>query len=403
MLVLGVKVGIEHTVVGKQFELLGYNWLQRELSRPSVPVQIVDISDLPISKTTIDGKAYEATSREALTKIIDVIAEQDPAAIGIDLDFSPDQGYVTPRDPDFFQYCLDRGVPIFLGVDRTHLLPPKVWLNLEQYEKLGASIVVPEEGTKRMPGWIQSSPNFAPGKTMSAALASGFGESHCAIGDLLQRAGLAEQVSKKELGRGGSVGEFLVDYGPLETLIDNRTVIKNPDSISVTERVFRNKIVLIGDATPGAPGEGPDNFVVDGFPKPVRGVYIHACAAYTLAVAPLYELKWQGRVTIDVALSLGILVVITVIRLKFASESRRVATDWLQTLLTAFVVLAAFALGVLFVSLTCTIWSDFVLALGAIVVHPPIARRMENLGKHIGSIPSMFRRLVLEEDEEVHK
>jgi CHASE2 domain-containing sensor protein len=399
--VLAVKLALEHTATGKQFELVGYNLLQDHLVRQSVPVQIVDISALPASKQFIDGKVYEATSREALTKIIDAIAEQDPAAIGIDIDFSPDKSYVTPRDPDFFQYCLDKGVPIFLGVDRTHLLPPKVWLNLEKYEVLGASIIVPQEGTKRMPRRIQTGPNFAPGKTMGSALATVFGESYCTLANKLQQVGLAEQVSKKELGHGGSVEEFLVDYSPLKGLIDNRIVINNPNSISVPEHAFRNKIVLIGEATPGI---GPDAFVVSNSTESVRGVYIHACAAYTLAVAPLYELNWKGRVAIDLALSLSILLPLTIIRLRFALEPQRVATERLQTILTVLVVIAAFTFGVVFVSLTCIMWSDFVLALGAISFHPSISRRLEALGTRIRRFgPSTLRHLILEQDEEERK
>ena len=120
ILLLALKLGFEHTGLGKQFEVLGYNFLQRQLLRESVPVQVVDISDMPISETNIDGKIYEATSRDSLRKIIDAIAAQDAAAIGIDLDFSPDRGYVTPRDPDFFQYCLDRGGAYFSGKVGAH-------------------------------------------------------------------------------------------------------------------------------------------------------------------------------------------------------------------------------------------------------------------------------------------
>jgi|ERR1700686_1015501 len=398
VLVLAVKLGVEHTTPGKQIELLGYNTLQHQLSSQSVPVQVVDISELPASEITIDGVAYKATSRETLTKIIDAIAEQEPEAIGVDLDFSPDNnGYITPSDPDFFKYCLDRGLPIFLGIQRTQILPPDAWLNSEQYEKLAASITIPRQDTKKMPSWIQSGTNFKPGRTMSAALARAFGESHCILGNLLQRMGLAEQISRKEIGHGGSVGEFLVDYSPLNTLIESRTIAKSADAIRVQKQTLRNKIILIGDATPGS---GRDAFVVSDRTESVPGVYVHACAAYTLAVAPLYELKWQGRVAIDALLSVSILLMITGIRLRFAAGPYRVATDRLQGTFTTLIVFAAVVFGVLFVRLTCVMWSDFILALGAIVLHPSIARRMENLWMFIRRV---IRGLVLEQGEGVRK
>lgn len=397
ILVLIIKLGVEHTSLGKRLELLGFNILQGQRSSQFVPVEMVDISEVPVSEETIDGITYQATSRKTLTEIIDALAEQEPTAIGVDLDFSPDDsGYITPRDPEFFQYCLERGLPIFLGIGRTQGLPPAAWLNREEYAGLAASITIPRHDTKKMPGWIQSGPSFKPGKTMGAALAGAFGESHCAMGSLLQRMGLAEQVTTKEIGKSGSVAEFLVDYSPLEKLVDNRTVAKSADAIRA-RRVFRNKIVLIGDATPG---NSPDAFVISDRTEPVPGAYVHASAAYTLAVAPLYELKWQGRVAIDVSLALSILLMITGIRLRFAGEPGKVATERLEGLFTLVIVFAAVVVGLLFVRLTCVMWSDFILALGAIVLHPSIARWLENFGRFIrGAARSFIRRLVLEQDE----
>jgi CHASE2 domain-containing sensor protein len=401
VLVLAVKLGIEHSPVGKRFELLGFDIQQGQLLAQSVPVEIVDISDVPVSEETIDGVSYRGTSRKTLRDIIDALAEQEPVAIGVDLDLSPDDsGYITPRDPEFFQYCLDRGLPIFLGIRRTQLLPPAAWLNSEQYAGLAASITIPRQDTKKMPRSIQSGPQFPSGKTMSAALAGAFGESHCMMGSLLERMGLAEQVSTKEIGKGGSVGEFLVDYSPLEKLTENRTVATSADAIRA-RRIFRNKIIIIGDATPGT---SPDAFVVDGRTEPVPGVYVHACAAYTLAVAPLYELKWQGRVAIDVLLALSILLMITGVRLWFTAEPAKVATRRLEGLLTLLIVLAAVLFGVLFVRWTCIMWSDFILALGAIALHPSIARWLESLGRFIKKTTGSFiRRLVLEQDEGENK
>src|SRR5207248_1354889 len=89
--VLALKLAVEQTALGKQLELAGYNLLQLRLSAERVPVTVVDTSDLKPQTYNIAGQTGTATPREPLRKMIEAITEQKPKAIGVDIDFSPDE------------------------------------------------------------------------------------------------------------------------------------------------------------------------------------------------------------------------------------------------------------------------------------------------------------------------
>lgn len=371
-----LQLAFGHTRAGRALELGGYEFIQGRLTFDRVPVYVVDITDLKPATVVVDGKPYTATPREELRNIIAAVVEQRPRAVGVDIDFSPDDdGFITPLDPDFFRFCASQRVPLFLGIHRTLALPPAAWLGGEEFEPSAAAIILPND-KRKVPKWIQTGEQSEPGRTLSGALAGAYGESHCRGAEWLARAGLAEQVSEHEFESGGGAGEVTVDYSPLEKLVEDRTLhTKNPDVIRDQGRLLRDQIVLIGDA--GAP-RGRDYCQVPGRGQKVPGVYCHACAAYTMAYAPLYELTTRGRVTLDLLLSAAVVVALALIRLHSLRRGRgEVSVRRVRGFLTLLVVAAAFVVGVLFVRQTCVVWNDFILALGALVLHPSIEHRLE--------------------------
>ena len=398
VLILGLKVVIEHTSLGKQIELAGYISLQQRLKSESDTIQIVDISDLEISETKIQGRSYRATPRDVLANITQAIADQNPRVIGVDIDFSPDaDGYITPRVPDFFQSSAGLNVPIFLGIHRTQALPPDVWLGDPKFAGLAANIIIPKDSTK-MPIEIQTNANSTSGLTMSAALAGALQKAHCAVGEFLSGIGLAKRVSTKELGAGGRVAEILVDYGPLDRLMSERLKTTNPAVIRDQGRLLANKIVLVGD---GTLGKGSDTFVIPGQSQPIPGVYLHACAAYTLTKMPLYELNGIGRLVIDVLLVSIVLFSVAAIKFGAGKEQARVATERLRSIFIFVVIVVAIVVGVVFVYETCVMWSDFLLATGALVLHPAIERRLESTLEFIKRRgPQATKAVVFKGDDE---
>jgi CHASE2 domain-containing sensor protein len=377
-LILLIQIGFEHTRLGHGLEELGYEFLQGRLTFDKVPVYVIDISDLKPTTEIIDGRPYTATSRAELRAIISAVVEQEPRAVGVDIDFSPDDaGFITPGDREFFRFCASQKVPVFLGVHRTLALPTAAWLGDPEFEPLAAGIILPND-SRRVPKWIKTGEHNPPGRTLSGAVAAAFGESRCEGAERLCGAGLAEQVSEREFKSGGGAGEIAVDYSPLEKLSEDRTLrTKNPEVIRDQGRRLRGQIVLIGDA--GTP-RGRDFCRVPGREQLVPGVYCHAAAAYTLVQAPLYELTTRGRILLDITLSGLIIIALALIRL-LSLRGRRggPAVERVRGWLTLLVILAAFVLGVLFVRRTCVMWSDFLLALGFLALHPSIEHRLEHL------------------------
>src|SRR5919205_366029 len=341
-LVLVIKLGVEHTSVGKHIHASSYDWLQSRLVAEEVPVTVVDISDLEPKDFNINGLTGRATPREPIRKLIAAITEHQPAAIGIDIDFSPDEsGYIHPSDPEFFRFCLDmqrqRGVPIFLGIRRTMSKAPSEWLGGEEYKELAANILIPKDSRRMLsevqleaePGLDVPAKESQPSKTMSAALADayshGAGDSskwfrpiRAAVIGGLQRVGFVESVSERKLGPRLTVQEYLVDFSPLDSIEPIRTI--NP--VVLRDRSwhqrFHDKIVILGDASPD---KATDTFDVPARAQPYTGVLVHACAAYTLIKAQLYEVTGSGRLGIDIIFLLSILLIITFIRLCYIKRT----------------------------------------------------------------------------------
>ncbi|MCU1267892.1 MAG: hypothetical protein JWM21_4210 [Acidobacteria bacterium] len=404
-LVFVIKFGIEHTTFGKQLELMSYNLLQLQLTSRSTPVTIVDISDLAPEEYDIDGLTGIATPRIALQEMISALAEQKPRAIGIDIDFAPDEnGYVYPRDPDFFQFCLNlreqNGIPVVLGVKRTIAKAPSEWLGNEKYQDLAGSILVPKD-SRRMLRLVRvgdetkpAAPNTEsrPSKSMSLVLAEAYGsDSNQATTRLsrfrgfiisgLNTSGIIEKFSEKRLAPGLSLEDFLIDFGSLESIETLPTidaaVLRDPNQ----RGRFQGKIVLLGDATLS---KATDTFVVPARDQPYPGVFLHAAAADTLIKEPLYEVTARGRTVIDLVLSGAILLTIVLIRLSQRHKQRvRINVHRLEGVLTLLVVVAGIVCGVLFVRTTRVMWDDFFLAFAMLIFHPSIEQHVAGAGEWI--------------------
>jgi CHASE2 domain-containing sensor protein len=395
---------IESTTFGKQLELASYNLLQFQLSPDEdPPVTVVDISDLQQEDVSHDGRTVRATPRDALREMIVAIVEQHPKAIGVDIDFSPDQSGLLPPDSGFFEICLQigqvTGVPIFLGIDRTLGAPRAQWLGGERFEGLAANIRIPGD-SRRMLSLIAVGGDSS--RSMSLALAIAYGREPTGwVARRLTDWKLVEPVTRESPEVALALEHFLVDFSSLETLERQRLRTTNPALLrdSSQRNRFEGKLVLLGDAT-----KATDTFLVPGRERPYAGVYLHASAAYTLIKAPLFELTHLGRLAIPVASLVAILVVIVWSRLLYANTSQTVAVRRLQGVLTLLVVVASILGGVLFVRFTRVIWSGFLLALAFLAFHPSVERLLEGAWRQVRTVaPALWRRLAVEHREEKHQ
>jgi CHASE2 domain-containing sensor protein len=199
------------------------------------------------------------------------------------------------------------------------------------------------------------------------------------------------------------VGLFPVDYSQLKTLMSREHTFPSVDAKAISESggFFRKKIVLLGDANPET---SPDKFIVPGQAEPIPGIYIHASAIYTLLKAPLYELTETGRMVVDLLLAVVVIGTISGIRWFYAGRAgTEIAHHRLEGLLIVLVVIFVIVISFGFVQLHRVLWTDSVLALFALLLHPMSERTTKAAGNWLGKLlPEAWRRIAFEEAKEGH-
>jgi CHASE2 domain-containing sensor protein len=395
IILIACKVAVEKTDFGEQLEQMTYNMLQARLlssrSSKDLKVAVVDINDLPLVQVNRGNRVLSVTPRKPLREIVEAVVQQNPEAIGIDVDFSPDEhGFVTQEDPDFFQFCLNQHIPIFLGVYESLAQGPDKWLGQPEFKQLAAYITVPKpqgaEGAVRMVERIQPAGVSQSCPSLAAALANTLRPAapHW-LGWAIVR------VSQKRTSE-FSASEFLIDYSGLETLVRDRVPVSDATDLSKHENTLQGKLVLIGRATPE---QTSDQFVVPGRGEPVQGVYIHASAAYTLLEAPLYRMTQLGRLSADLLVSLAVFGTIAVIRWLYSRRTRsELATHRMHLVLTSLAVVTVIVLGHFLVQTTRLMWTDFLLVIGALLIHSPAERLFYWLRS---TIPIAWHSIILED------
>lgn len=394
VLILAGKLVFEHTDLYRGLQSASYSWLQSKLrpprSRTELPVVIVDIASLQREEFQVEGKKYYRTPRKELQALVEAVVKQQPQAVGIDIDFSPDEiGYRDPGyDPIFFRKLLELSnqVRIFVGIRRTQNRPPSNWLTAPEFESLAASIWGPPD-QRKMLKWLERSDNpGVRGPGMSLALAQLVSDSQIEPQTRFQWA--LTPNSEEEIEPGLKAGEFLVDYSALQALQDTRITTKNPTVVEDMGWTLKGKVVLIGNTA--AVGDIHPVPVLNQ-PDGVPGIYKHASGVYTLIKAPLFELTGSGRVALDVILSclvflpvLGLSVVIS------RQTGSRLAERTAFALSTTIVTILALAIGVVFVSYVRTMWDDFPFVIVALWLHRPLDNFLHWFGPFVKKLPGMI-------------
>ena len=162
---------VDHSIAGQHIKQTAYDisqvWLATSRDSSHLPIAVVDISTLqPCPQRLADGSVLYP--RQALEAAITEVMKQKPAALAIDIDFSPGKDIRCPpldteeleRDkelpadqlqfserggPPFFDFCLDQERPIFLAVYRSQYDAPDQWLGSLDYSGLAATISLPNE------------------------------------------------------------------------------------------------------------------------------------------------------------------------------------------------------------------------------------------------------------------
>ncbi|HXU35329.1 MAG TPA: CHASE2 domain-containing protein [Blastocatellia bacterium] len=369
---------IETTSLGHRIETFLFEALQSQLpsfdSKEQMAIQVVDMTKIRRGKDQV-------TLRDALRKTIEAIVAQHPSAVGIDVDFSPGaSGWQDDDDPNFFDFCLklkqDSNVPIFLGVYRTIGERSDTWLGSDKYKALAAALRV-DEDTKRLPRWLLAKGSNEKLPMMSAALATSYRPSLPELAWKLSRTVEVTSDNTHGIERRGEdqmlLGLSLINYSKLEEIQRETIFTINPDAIADSERALAGRMVLLGDAT-----EFEDPFPVPGRDTRIAGVYLIASAAYTLAVDPLYELNGGARLTLDLLISILIIVRVEWLRFRYVKVRAGSRFDRAQSRSIWIAIVAVTLIGFLMTRWLNIMWFDFPLIVFALLLHPKVEHRLRS-------------------------
>jgi len=369
ILMIAATKYVESTPTGKGVEKLIFANLQRLLPPFSedLPIVVVDMSKIP-------GGKDQVTSREALKRTLTAIVAQRPSAVGIDVDFSPDvDGWQALEDPSFFKYCLqlreESKVPIYLGVGRTMASNSDTWLGHRDYQTLAAALRT-EDDRMRLPKWIQAKGSNDRLPLMSAALATSYLSKHENVAARISRTVEVFTAGKEIEVRGENdvpFGMSLVNYSRLPQIQREISFMLTPAAIAESGRVFTDKMVLIGDAT-----NSYEKFNIPGHDSPIPGVFLIACAAYTLAIEPLYELNTATRLVLDLLISMFIIAGLEFLRSRYVNKIAGSRFYKAQGRFLFIVIASIWVLGLILVVWLNIMWFDFPLVTLAWLLHPRV-------------------------------
>jgi CHASE2 domain-containing sensor protein len=331
----------------------------------NVPIMVVDLSKIEVAPIPGAQHSEEATPREPLKQLLTVLTSitPPPRAIGIDLDFAPQETYRTPQDPAFFDFCLklrqQTGIPIYLGVFSTQARPADQWLLNPKYKELGASILAPQQ-TENMVQCFQAHADSECGPSMSGALAAQLKPAPPHF--VARHPHYFEELSTRRLSQNISLRTFPVDYGTVSLLMspDHTVPSTDPQIIHSYAAKISNRIVLIGDVSSPS---GSDVFRIPGHDQLIPGIYVHAAAIYTLAQAPLYEFTPFARTLMDLATFSLTSAIIMWIRWRYRRRSKQANTHRVSAIITyaSAIIITVFGIGV--VHRTRLLWPDFLVGI----------------------------------------
>ncbi|HVQ40214.1 MAG TPA: CHASE2 domain-containing protein, partial [Pyrinomonadaceae bacterium] len=279
LILLAAKVMFEQTSAGQRLESYGYETLHSYLPyftpREDMPVVVVDVGNP-------DEGVDQVTPRDKLEEIINAIVKENPAAIAVAIDFSPQLSgpWQDPKDPDFFEYCLrlrENGIPIFLGVERSAQSMPESWLGVRKYQPLAVGVGFHSHYMDKVILWFGSDIPSERLPSLSLAMARSYRATLPQPPALFSGMLVAGENSDHQTIRQGDAvftySDAIVNYSTLDALKTGSLSATAAQTIADNGHIFPNKLVLIGKIRNT---DDLHNIALQA--NPVAGVLLHASA-----------------------------------------------------------------------------------------------------------------------------
>jgi len=404
-LLIFLQDSFSESKLGKLFEGVGYAILQTQLAQAAIhhdaQVAVVDISEVPLVKfKDLEG---QITPRDPLFRTLTAVANEQPDAIAIDVYFDLDKnGNLTRRDDEFLAKCKriqdERGIPIYVGLNDSTIFGKSRWLGKPEYGSMGSFIRIPEAKDGHMvreaPRWATPMIQAESSKTSEATpdpestafslsyqlaqVRRGYDSTRRSIGaaisELFPRL-LTKNIQIKRAHL--EANNFEIDYGGFEA-IKNSTLKTTSDGGLVGDgSSLKGKYVLIGRADTE---KSPDQFLTpDGL---LAGVYVHAAAANTLLGNPLYILTETAHLVLDMGLS-SILIGFSAWLGWRTRNIGFIRREWIPPTITFLILFGIVLYATYGIDALGIVWADFIVVFIALLLHGPLAHRLEHLFQRI--------------------
>ena len=259
------------------------------------PVWVVDVSRIPPR-----GGVTEA---DDLVRVLENVLDHHPAAIAVDIDVSPTEGAGSELEHKALilravQLSERTGIPIvFAAVRSLSFAPAERWLGPPELSELAGAAVSFSEDARFYPRRLRA--RHLEGE-MGPSLAKRLLD---AAGVEERRTPLVAAVFGTARGEGApedartelEVEAVLLDYGYLGSKEEYTVECSEDGTLGANAEGLGGKLVLVGDADRDA--SGSDYLVAVG--EAVPGVYVHACAGYTMGWGPIRDIRpvFRGMLT----------------------------------------------------------------------------------------------------------
>ena len=296
---LAARLAFERTDIGASTTSYTINLLHWVLPRTEdTDVVVLDISHLSVGESDGAARDTRPTPRKALLEIIEVLAELQPLAIGVNIDLSPTSyGWVSASDPVILERCLalSKRTPVAVGVYRSLAGASSSWLGSSPFSELAGGMLVPDGSAVSTPLWTRVE-GEAKLPSLAARLVSKVVGAPSTEGEgnvWLQRMG-ARLRSYPIGSRSILTQEVFTDLSSVDQFQRETIRIDSPELLKRYRERINGSVVLIGFVD-----EIREGFRVPGS-RTISGTLVQAASVTTLASSQLREIRPAARLALDV-------------------------------------------------------------------------------------------------------
>jgi hypothetical protein len=353
----GLQQYVQRRPIGKYLRNFEHAILQEEFVSEGAMQQALHSDDeLPvvIDISAMRGDRTSPTDRTALEDLIDTVRGMQALAVGLDIDFSPEDNgaFITGRDPRLFEKWQNyRNVRV--GVYRREGQPANTWLGTSNFKDLAAGMTLPEGDSQYAYYFSRPEPDCLLELASSLALYSRGEIATC---------GLARR--RFSIRDGDMSASYPVDYSHLSRI--KVIPYKQKGDLSGKQNDIWRRVVLVGDVK-----DGDDLRCLSYRADPVAGVMIHAASFATLN-HQLREFDGRSSQEFDIVLFIVVAVLMAGLRYLQTQHARFSGLNLRQLELVSacFISVSILAGCLLFARLARVFWPDFLWIAAAYFITP---------------------------------